>query len=245
MQPLSKQNPVTADPAVTGGVASPPELPIGEWFWSEFDRLQSRWDVLQHPVLLRWIEGELSRGELAGYAEEHHHLLLALAELANRALGKAEGVLAFTLEDHAYDAHHRVYLWERFAQELGWLPELGWYYAAEPCNATVAFVRTMLDSGDRPLAHDLLTLYAAQGLQAQLAGRTLPALVRYYGFDDGPATEYFRHQMSAVQPSAALASAAAEVTFTDADPFSMLTHTEAVLRSHWDMLDAIEEDHRR
>ena len=46
------------------------------------DAVRERWNLLEHPFYKRWSCGELSREELAHYAGEYRHAVVALAETA-------------------------------------------------------------------------------------------------------------------------------------------------------------------
>src|SRR2546421_381461 len=46
------------------------------------DAVRARWNVLDHPFYLRWERGELERSELAFYAGEYRHAVVALADAA-------------------------------------------------------------------------------------------------------------------------------------------------------------------
>src|SRR3954463_12473510 len=49
------------------------------------DAVRARWNVLDHPFYLRWERGELTREELAFYAGEYRHAVVALARAAAAA----------------------------------------------------------------------------------------------------------------------------------------------------------------
>jgi NAD(P)H-dependent flavin oxidoreductase YrpB (nitropropane dioxygenase family) len=62
--------------------------------WSRLADVQSRWNVLDHPFYQRWSRGELSADELAVYAGQYRHAVVALAQAAGaaaRAAGDADG----------------------------------------------------------------------------------------------------------------------------------------------------------
>ena len=44
------------------------------------DEARARWNVLDHPFYVRWERGELTRDELAFYAGEYRHAVVALAQ---------------------------------------------------------------------------------------------------------------------------------------------------------------------
>src|SRR6266480_2762995 len=50
------------------------------------DEARQRWDVLKHPFYERWERGELTREELAFYAGEYRHAVVALARAAAAAV---------------------------------------------------------------------------------------------------------------------------------------------------------------
>ena len=57
-------------------------------FWARLDEVRAANDVLQHPFYVRWTKGELSREELASYAGEYRHAVVAIADATELA---AEG----------------------------------------------------------------------------------------------------------------------------------------------------------
>jgi hypothetical protein len=48
--------------------------------WSRLDAVKARWNVLEHPFYERWSAGELSHDDLARYAGQYRHAVVALAE---------------------------------------------------------------------------------------------------------------------------------------------------------------------
>ena len=48
-------------------------------FWSRLEDVRSRHDVLEHSFYQRWSRGELTRDELAVYAGEYHHAVVAVS----------------------------------------------------------------------------------------------------------------------------------------------------------------------
>src|SRR5207249_11551691 len=72
------------------------------------DAARERWNLLEHPFYRRWSCGELTRDELAYYAGEYRHAVVALAETAAKA-GNPE---------HAREEAEHVDLWDDFAAAL-------------------------------------------------------------------------------------------------------------------------------
>ena len=71
------------------------------------DAARERWNVLEHPFYTRWEAGELTREELARYAGEYRHAVVALARAAR------------TAHLHADEEAAHIALWDEFAGTLG------------------------------------------------------------------------------------------------------------------------------
>ncbi len=82
--------------------------------WSELATLHTRLDALKHPFYLRWQAGELTRPELADYAGQYRHAVVALADASDRA---AE--LDPALRAHAVEEREHVTLWDGFLTAMG------------------------------------------------------------------------------------------------------------------------------
>ena len=67
------------------------------------DAARERWNVLEHPFYTRWENGELTHDELARYAGEYRHAVVALARAARTA-----GL-------HAEEEAAHISLWDDFA----------------------------------------------------------------------------------------------------------------------------------
>ena len=76
-------------------------------FFERLEPLQKRWDVLRHPFYTRWERGELTSDELAHYAGEYRHAVVALADAAQ------------TAGEHADEEREHVALWDDFADAAG------------------------------------------------------------------------------------------------------------------------------
>ena len=70
------------------------------------DAARERWNVLEHPFYKRWSCGELTRDELAHYAGEYRHAVVALADVRPRSRN--------TRSTRAKRPEH-VWLWDEFA----------------------------------------------------------------------------------------------------------------------------------
>jgi pyrroloquinoline-quinone synthase len=116
-------------------------------------RLQT--NVLEHPFYERWSAGELSTRELANYAGEYRHAVVALARASELAARTAEPERRAALRRHAEEETAHIELWDRFAQAAA--------HAAGIAAGSPADVDR--DAGDRRVAG----AFNAGGLGADVA----------------------------------------------------------------------------
>ena len=76
---------------------------------TRIDAAARRWNVLEHPFYLRWSAWELSAAELASYAAQYRHAVVALADAAEAAGN----------DEHAREERDHVGLWDEFAAACG------------------------------------------------------------------------------------------------------------------------------
>jgi pyrroloquinoline-quinone synthase len=190
-----------------------------------FERLadaQGRWNVLEHPFYTRWERGELTRDELAFYAGEYRHAVVALARQAEAA-GSA----------HAAEEAAHVRLWDDFARALD--ADL----ARAPRAETAACADSWTGGEDR--LERLAVMYAIESAQPAISETKLAGLVSHYGFDaDGPGAAYFalhaERDLEHAEESRELLAAEA----TEADVERLVAAAEAALRGNWRLLDGVE-----
>jgi pyrroloquinoline-quinone synthase len=190
-----------------------------------FERLadvQERWNVLRHPFYTRWERGERTGDELAYYAGEYRHAVVALARQADAAGS-----------DHAAEEAAHVDLWDDFARALD--ADLDRAPRAETRGCAEAW------TGGSDRLERLAVLYAIESAQPAISETKLAGLVAHYGFDaDGPGAAYFalhaeRDLEHADESRAALAAEA-----TEADVERLVAAAEAALRGNWRLLDGVE-----
>jgi pyrroloquinoline-quinone synthase len=190
-----------------------------------FERLadvQERWNVLEHPFYSRWERGELSREELAYYAGEYRHAVVALARQAEVAGA-----------EHAAEEAAHVELWDDFALALD--AEL----ERAPRAETVECVDAWAAGGDR--LERLAVLYAIESAQPAISQTKLAGLVAHYGFDaDGPGAAYFTLHAERDLEHAAESRSALAAEATEADAERLVAAAEAALRGNWRLLDGVE-----
>ena len=187
---------------------------------AELDDVRGRWHTLRHPFYVRWERGELSREDLAVYAGQYRHAVVALADLAATA-GETE---------HAREERAHVTLWDDFARACGGGP-------AEPTPETQSLVDVL--AAAEPGAEADAVLYSIEASQPPVAETKLEGLVAHYGFDaDGPGTAYFR--VHAVLDDEHAAQAAGRLRRGNGDAGAALARAEAAVVANWELLDGVE-----
>jgi pyrroloquinoline-quinone synthase len=184
------------------------------------DEARRRWNVLDHPFYLRWERGELSREELAFYAGEYRHAVVALADSA-AATGDAE---------HASEESEHVALWDEFAGALD--APLNRPPTAETRSCAKAWSR------DDTLEARAV-LYAIESAQPDISRTKLTGLVEHYGFaPNSSGTDYFELHAERDQEHAAASKAVLEQAPPDqAD--RLVAAAESALAGNWHLLDGV------
>ncbi|HYX89054.1 MAG TPA: iron-containing redox enzyme family protein [Gaiellaceae bacterium] len=179
------------------------------------DAARERWDVLAHPFYVRWERGDLTREELARYAGEYRHAVVALARAARTA-----GL-------HAEEEAEHIGLWDEFASALGAEPR-------EPLPETRGCASAWAAADDELGAAAIL--YAIESGQPAISTTKLRGLVEHYGFaDESPEVEYFRLHAERDLEHAAEARAALD----GAEDGRLVGLAEAALAANWTLLDGV------
>jgi pyrroloquinoline-quinone synthase len=223
--------------ARTGGHGSIAPAPSrGDEFvdlWSRLDAVHARWNVLEHPFYERWSRGELARAELAHYAGQYRHAVVALADASASAARAATGAERAELAEHASEEEAHVALWDAFADAAG----TGGVQPAEP--ETEACARAWAGE-DRDLAGHLAALYAIEAAQPAIARVKADGLRAHYGLGPGPATAYFDLHAERDVEHARAGRALLEGRLDEADEDVLVAEAERVLAANWLLLDGVE-----
>ena len=129
---------------------------------ASIDEARRRWDVLEHPFYERWECGELTQEELAFYAGEYRHAVVALADAAAAAGDPG----------HAAEEAAHVDLWDDFAAALK--APLDRAPSTETTECVTAWRR---DDALEARA----VLYAVESGQPGISKTKLKGLVEHYG----------------------------------------------------------------
>lgn len=200
-------------------------------FWSRLDDTRARWNVLEHPFYERWSRGELTREELALYAGEYRHAVVALAEASARA--EADPELREALSGHAEEEAAHVALWDAFVAAVGGDAD------REAAPETAACASAWAGEERDPL-QTLVALYAIESGQPAISATKAAGLRAFYGFDGGAATEYFDLHAELDHEHAAAGRALIEPRLGEARQDALVAEAERVLRANWELLDGVE-----
>jgi pyrroloquinoline quinone (PQQ) biosynthesis protein C len=195
--------------------------------FARIDAVKKRWNVLEHPFYARWNEGELTPDELSHYAGQYRHAVVALAQAAE-AHGDAE---------HAAEEAAHISLWDDFALAVEADLE------AEPASETAECAAAWTAAGNS--LEGLVVLYTIESAQPAISRTKLEGLLGHYGFEEGPATEYFELHSERDHEHAAQSRAQIEQRIDEADADRLVALAEHALRGNWTLLDGVERQFGR
>lgn len=198
---------------------------------------RTRWNVLHHPFYRRWDAGALSRAELAFYAGEYRHAVVALAGTAEQTATQARPEWQDELRGHALEEAAHVGLWDTFADGVG--GEIG----RAPLAGTSACAEAWLSASDE--AEGLVTLYAIEAGQPAVSLTKLNGLANHYGVpSEAPAASYFRLHAELDHAHAAHSRRLLE-RCSDSAAERLAGVAERAVEANWKLLDGVESEFGR
>jgi pyrroloquinoline-quinone synthase len=196
---------------------------VSQTLFAELAAAGERWNVLDHPFYTRWSRGELTRDELALYAGQYRHAVVALAEAAERAGS-----------DHAAEERAHVAVWDEFVDAVGGDPNAAPLPETAECAAAWA-------GADRDALGSTAAMFAIESAQPAISETKRDGLVRFYGYEpDSAATRYFDVHATRDVEHAAEGRAELATRASDADASRLAAEAENVLRANWTLLDGVE-----
>lgn len=201
-------------------------------FWDQMAEVAGRHDVLRHPFYLRWADGELSTAELADYAGQYRHAVIALAASSGLASQSPDaGPDAGPLLAHAMEEITHIMLWD------GFLARIRGAVDAAPTAETRDCVRAWIGPTAQPLLERLVGLYAIESAQPEVSAVEARALDKHYQFGRARYFELHRHRDLA---HVAALQAQIDRRLPGADEPALLEVAVSVLRAHWRLLDGVD-----
>jgi pyrroloquinoline-quinone synthase len=197
--------------------------------FARLDAVHARRDVLQHSFYQRWSAGELTRSELALYAGQYRHAVVALAD-ATRAAAELEPSLA----PHAAEEAEHVALWD------GFVTAMDGDAAAQATPETARCAATWAGTASDSLLERLVGLYAIEAAQPAISAVKAEGLRSLYGIDEVPATAYFDLHAERDVAHAAEGRALIAAHLDGADEDALVARADAVLAANWELLDGVE-----
>jgi pyrroloquinoline quinone (PQQ) biosynthesis protein C len=158
--------------------------------------------------------------------------VVALARAAEAAARAAEPAVRAQLDEHAAEEAGHVDLWDAFARAVDADLE------QEPARETAECAAAWTAAGNA--LEGLVILYAIESAQPAISKTKLEGLLGHYGFDEGPATEYFSLHAERDHEHAAQSRALLEERVTEADADGLVAVAEGALRANWTLLDGVE-----
>ena len=184
------------------------------------DAARERWNVLEHPFYKRWSCGELTRDELAHYAGQYRHAVVALADTAGKT----------GHEEHAREEVEHVWLWDEFVAAFG----------ARTDREASAETAECVDAWTAPETRNeaLAVMYAIEAGQPAVSQTKLDGLAEHYGVAvDESGAEYFALHSERDHEHAA-ESRRELVDGEDTD--RLVEVAEAALKGNWTLLDGVD-----
>ena len=201
---------------------------MSESLFAQIEAVREAWDVLRHPFYARWSRGELTREELARYAGQYRHAVVALADAAERAGSP-----------HAAEERAHVALWDRFVAAVGGRADADALPETAECAAAWG-------GGSRDALAGLAALYAIEASQPAISETKRAGLVRFYACaPDSEATRYFDVHAELDHEHAAVGRAQLAASATAADTPRLVAAAEDALRANWRLLDGVERASER
>jgi pyrroloquinoline-quinone synthase len=199
--------------------------------WDRIEEARARWNVLEHPFYRRWSAGELGRDELARYAGQYRHAVVAIAAMSEAAANEAPPPASEEVRAHAAEEAAHLELWD------GFIDAVGGSRSAAPTAETSECVAAW--SAEDGLLPTLARLYAIESGQPEIAAVKREGLHDHYGVPEGAGTEYFCVHEAADAVHAAQSRRLIERLGHADDDDRIVAAAESAFRANWRLLDGV------
>ena len=213
---------------------------------SQLDQLIQSRSILCHPFYVAWQRGELTREQLATYAQVYYPHVAAFPGYLQAAIEATgdPGVrqeLERNLADEIANPKPHPELWLDFAAGLGLDPAT--VVGAEARPAAIQMVSTFdrLTRGDSAAA--LAALYAYESQQPEVSRQKIEGLRLHYGVDSPETLAYFEvHAEADIQHRDGERQAILRCLAAGASAKVALESAGQALEVYWELLDGICEE---
>ncbi len=200
--------------------------------WDRIEESRARHNVLEHPFYVRWSAGELSSDELARYSGQYRHATEAIARICADAAETGPAEARAELSRHADEEQAHVGLWDDFVEATG--GEIG----AEPTPETADCISSW--TGPDGYLEALARLYAIESGQPEISRVKREGLARFYGINEGPATEYFRvHEHDDVEHARQSRELISSAIGSKDDEDRVVAAATDAFKANWRLLDGV------
>lgn len=201
--------------------------------FERLDAVHDRWNVLRHPFYRRWSDGALAPEELAFYAAEYRHAVVALADQTAAAARLADPEARAELTQHATEESDHIELWDEFARATGADPQQAPLPETEACVGAFTAGETLCER--------LAVLYAVEAAQPAISETKLDGLVDHYGMArEEPAAGYFRLHSVRDHEHAAHSRRLIAARHEPSGAERLVEVAGAALEGNWHLLDGVE-----
>ncbi len=213
---------------------------------SRLDQLIHSRSILCHPFYVAWQRGELTRDQLATYAEVYYPHVASFPGYLKAAIDAADddGVrqeLERNLADEIANPKPHPELWLDFAAGLGLDPANIANGAARPAAIQMVNTFDRLAQGDSAAA--LAALYAYESQQPEVSRQKIEGLRLRYGVDSLDALAYFEvHAEADIQHRDSERQALLRCLENGVSAQIVLESAEQALDAYWGLLDGICEE---
>lgn len=202
--------------------------------------------ILQHPFYRAWKVGELTRDQLATYAQGYYPHVAAFPGYLKNAINRASDsptklALQQNLDDEMTKPAPHSELWLDFATATG--QDRQAVACAKPPPKTVSTIAAFERLTNRDIASGLTALYAYESQQPDVAAEKLRGLRQFYQMQCPEAVNYFSvHAVADLEHRAAERSAIQRCLDSGTPPTAIMDAAEEALDAYWNLLDGVCEE---